>query len=81
MAVALNTVEVPMHTYKAKRANGQEVLIFESWHFVDMSIRRTGTEWVPSGEKRHALQTGETVRLLDEGVFQLTATSEILKAI
>lgn len=72
-------VEVPMFTHRAKRANGEHVLIYEFWEFVDTSVRRTGTAWVPGG-KRRALRTGETVRLLEEGVFQLTATSEILIA-
>ena len=71
-------VEVPMFSYRARRPNGDEVFVCEYWRFVDMSPRRTGTSWVPGGGKRRALRTGEPVRLIEDGVFQLTATSEIL---
>jgi hypothetical protein len=75
---AYERVEVPVHRHKVRRANGQSDMIFEYWDFVDMSARGTGTSWVPSGAKRRQLRTGEAVRLLDEGVFQIAATSEVL---
>jgi hypothetical protein len=70
-----------MYTQKARRPNGEHVYVDEFWEFVDTSPRLTGTSWVPGGGKRRALRTGEAVRLIDEGVFQLVATSEILKAL
>jgi hypothetical protein len=76
---AYERVEVPVHKHKVKRANGDQDMIFEYWDFVDMSVRATGTSWVPSGAKRRVLRTGEAVRLLDEGVFQIAATSEVLR--
>jgi hypothetical protein len=75
---AYERVEVPIHKHKVKRANGEQDMIFEYWDLVDMSDRGTGTSWVPSGAKRRQLCTGEAVRLIDEGVFQVAATSEVL---
>lgn len=75
---AYERVEVPVHKHRVKRANGDRDMIFEYWDFVDVSARGTGTSWVPSGAKRRQLRTGEAVRFLDEGVFQVAATSEVL---
>ena len=75
---AYERVEVPVHKHKVRRANGAQDMIFEFWDFVDMSARGTGTSWVPSGAKRRELRTGEAVRQLDDGIFQIAATSEVL---
>ena len=44
---------------------------------VDTSARFDGSSWVPAG-KRFALKTGEPVRKVDEGIYQLVPTGEIL---
>ncbi len=48
--------------------------------FVDHSLRRTGADWVP-GPKHFALDSGEPVRMLDEGIFQVVSTGEVLRLI
>lgn len=73
----IHAVETVVHKHLAKRPGGQQVVIHEIWEFVDVSLRRDGTEWVPGG-KRYALSTGETVHRIDEFAFQLAATGAIL---
>lgn len=76
-ADVVDPVEVLMRTFRAKRPGGAEVSIAEYWTMVDTSPRFDGSNMVPAG-KRYALTTGEPLRKVDEGVFQLTATGEVL---
>ncbi len=73
-------VEVLVRTHRAKRPSGAEVLIHEYWEMVDTGPAGSGTNYLP-GMKRLALPTGEIVRELDQGFFQLAATGEILRAV
>ena len=56
------------------------MLVDEYCEFVDMSPRRSGTDYLP-GPKRLALRTGEPVTLLDEITLQNARTGEVLRLI
>ena len=73
-------MEVLVRTHRAARPGGGEVFVHEYSQFVDHSLRRTGADWVP-GPKRFQLESGELVRILDEGVFQVVPTGEVLRLI
>jgi hypothetical protein len=64
---------------RVHRPNGDEVLVDEYRDMVDTSARFTSTGLV-RGMKRLALRTGEPVRQIEEGVFQLVQTGEIMIA-
>lgn len=72
-------MEALIHQHRTRRPSGEQVVIEEHWEFVDVSLRRTGTDWAPGG-KRFALSKGECVHKIDDGVFQVAATGEILIA-
>ena len=70
-------MEVLVRTLRAKRPDGGEVMVDEYWDFVDMSPRRSGTDYVP-GQKRFMLRSGEPIRELEEETLQNGRTGEIL---
>ena len=73
-------MEVLIRTHRAARPGGGVILVHEYSQFVDHSLRRTGADWVP-GPKHFALDSGEPVRMLDEGIFQVVSTGEVLRLI
>lgn len=70
-------METVVHQYLAKKPSGKQVVIEEHWEFVDVSLSRTGTEWAPGG-KRFTLANGDALRKIDQDVFQIISTGEIL---
>lgn len=70
-------MDVLVRTIRARRPNGREVLVDEYWDFVDMSPRRSGTDYVP-GQKRFMLRSGEPIRELEEETLQNGRTGEVL---
>jgi hypothetical protein len=73
-------VEVLVNSSRARRPNGEEVLVDEYRDMVDTSPLFSNTDLVP-GMKRLALRTGEPVHKIEEGVFQLVQTGEIITAV
>lgn len=71
-------MEVLVRAYRARRPNGQSVVVHEHWDFIDTSPTFSGTGFLPAG-KRLALPGGEAVRQLDEMTMQIVATGEMLR--
>lgn len=73
-------MEILIHTHRARRPGGTEVVVHEYCRMVDHSPRRDGTDWLP-GPKRFALATGEALRRIDEYTFQVIDTGEIVRTL
>ena len=73
-------MEVLVNSSRARRRNGDEVLVDDYRDMVDTSLLFSNTDLVP-GMKRLLLRTGEPVRKIEDGVFQLVDTGEIIVAV
>ena len=73
-------MEVLVRTYRARRPNGVEVLVDEYQEMIDTSARFTGESYAPGG-RRFVLRTGETVHKIDEGIYQVARTGEVVMAL
>ena len=65
---------------RVKRPTGAEALVDEYCEFVDMSLRRTGTDYLP-GPKRLALRTGGAINVIDELTLQDARSGEVLRVL
>ena len=70
-------MEILVRSYRARRPGGTDAAVHEYCEMIDHSLLRNGSDWLP-GAKRYALSTGEPLRPIDAGTFQLLATGELV---